>query len=94
VTFSSPLYLTGHAAYMGEMKYRQQILVPKWDGTDLEDLLDAVWSDNSIKMDIKETVFWGCRLDLFCFGKGPITGHSEQWTVSSTAGYTKFSISW
>jgi len=42
---------------MGEMKYRQKILVPKWDGTDLEDLLDAVRSDNSIKMDIKEQYF-------------------------------------
>ena len=42
---------------MGKMKYRQKILVPKRDRMDLEDLLDGVWSDNSIKMDIKETVY-------------------------------------
>lgn len=41
--------MAGHAAYMGKMKYRQKILVPKWDRMDLE--------DNSINMDIKKTVF-------------------------------------
>jgi hypothetical protein len=44
--------LAGHAAYTSEMKYRQKISVPKRDGTDLEDLLVGVRSDNSIKMDI------------------------------------------
>jgi hypothetical protein len=30
--------LAGHGAFLGEMNYRQKILVPKCDGTDLEDL--------------------------------------------------------
>lgn len=46
-----------NAAYTGEMKYTQKNLVPQHEGTDSEDLVHGVWSDNSIKMDIKETVF-------------------------------------
>jgi hypothetical protein len=42
VTFSSPLYLAGHAACMSEMKYRQKILVPNRDEMDFKDLLDGV----------------------------------------------------
>ena len=69
---------------MGEMKYRQKILVvPKRDGTDLEDLLDAVQSDNNIKMAIKETGFEGVAYTHFASVRVQLqaTLNNEQSTV-------------